>query len=90
MLKEYEANVSELSKKSKNKQFLKGLEEIKDPSCWPSKGQFDDYSAAVAESFPVEAEQPSKRRKSTGADGMGAGAEKKKRKRNTEVYIFDR
>lgn len=88
MLKDYQSNVEELSKKNKTKPFLKGLKEIKDPSTWPKKGQFDDYSAAVEQSLPTD-DQPTeaKRRKSTGGQNDGSGGEKKKRKRTTEVWI---
>ena len=89
MLKDYHSNVEELSKKNKTKPFVKGLKEIKDPSTWPKKGQFDDYSAAVEQSLLPVDDQPTeaKRRKSTGGQNDGSGGEKKKRKRNTEVSI---
>lgn len=85
-MRDYESHFNELSKKCKSKIFLKGLAEIKDPSTWPVKGQFDDYSEQVAMGgVDVVDEQPSSKRRKSGGAG-GEGSEKKKRKK-AEVYI---
>jgi 3-hydroxyisobutyrate dehydrogenase len=57
-LQEYEAFKETLSKKNKSKQFLKGLEEIEDPSLWPEMSSFQSFI------------EPERKRKSTSGSGV--------------------
>lgn len=59
-LQDYHAFKEILSKKNKSKQFVKGLEEIEDPSLWPEMSSFQSF-------VPVEVER---KRKSTSTSGQ--------------------
>ncbi|KAJ3363012.1 hypothetical protein HDU91_003150 [Kappamyces sp. JEL0680] len=71
------------------KQFLKGLDDIKDLSKWPAKGQFDNYDqlqelAAGELDFDDDDGEPEMKKRRKSSSAVEGGAEKKKRKRNTE------
>ena len=81
---EYHKNRENFSKKSKAKQFVRGLEEIEDETLWPDFSTFQKYEEPA--SIERRTSGVSKKRKSTGGGEGLSGASKKKKVSTFRIF----